>query len=146
IKSSDDMEDVFNQGRMIDDLDKDEGIKLDADTTETEGRHAAEQTKKQAEIYHLDLDHPSKVLSIQEDDSEVQEIVDYMLPPPGIFKYGETKVSVEVPQTLEYEGGQLNDAPVLELVEGSQKHNGVTPLNLDRSEMLNIQGHYFIDQ
>nr|GEY34655.1 hypothetical protein [Tanacetum cinerariifolium] len=28
IESSDDMEDVFNQGRMIDDLDKDEGIEL----------------------------------------------------------------------------------------------------------------------
>nr|GFA77228.1 hypothetical protein [Tanacetum cinerariifolium] len=53
-----------NKGRMIDDLDKDERIELvvdqvkDADTAETEGRHAAEQ----AEIYHLDLDHPSKVL------------------------------------------------------------------------------------
>nr|GEU94505.1 hypothetical protein [Tanacetum cinerariifolium] len=29
IESSDDMEDVFNQGRMIEDLDKDEGIELD---------------------------------------------------------------------------------------------------------------------
>nr|GEY47992.1 hypothetical protein [Tanacetum cinerariifolium] len=56
IESSDDMEDVFNQGRMINDLDKDEGIKL-------------------AKIYHLDLDHPSKVLSMQEDDLEVQEVV-----------------------------------------------------------------------
>nr|GEU47546.1 hypothetical protein [Tanacetum cinerariifolium] len=76
------MKDVFNQGRMIDDLDKDEGIELvvdqikDADTTKTEGRHAAEQAKKQAEIYHSDLDHPSKVLSMQEDDSEVQEVVE----------------------------------------------------------------------
>nr|GFB30706.1 hypothetical protein [Tanacetum cinerariifolium] len=77
IESSDDMEDVFNQGRMIDNLDKDEGIKLvkDVDIAETEGRHAIEQVKKQAEIYHLDLDHPSKVMSIQEDDSEVQEVV-----------------------------------------------------------------------
>nr|GEX03112.1 hypothetical protein [Tanacetum cinerariifolium] len=56
IKSFDDMEVVFNQGRMIDDLDKDEGIEL-------------------TEIYHLDLDHPSKVLSMEEDDSEVQEVV-----------------------------------------------------------------------
>nr|GFA65908.1 hypothetical protein [Tanacetum cinerariifolium] len=47
IESSDDMEDVFNQGRMIDDLDKDEGIELvkDADIAETEGRHAAEQAE-----------------------------------------------------------------------------------------------------
>nr|GFB68093.1 hypothetical protein [Tanacetum cinerariifolium] len=70
IESSDDMEDVFNQGRMIDDLDKDEGIELvvdqvkDADIAETEGRHAAEQAEKQTEIYHLDLDHPSKFLSM----------------------------------------------------------------------------------
>nr|GFB41034.1 hypothetical protein [Tanacetum cinerariifolium] len=56
VESSDDMEDVFNQGRMIDDMDKDEGIEL-------------------AEIYNLDLDHSSKVLSMQEDDSEVQELV-----------------------------------------------------------------------
>nr|GEV63934.1 hypothetical protein [Tanacetum cinerariifolium] len=84
IESSNDMEDVFNQGRMINDLDKDEGIELvvdqvkDADIDETEGRHAAEQAEKQAEIYHLDLDldHPSKVLSMQEDDSEVQGVVE----------------------------------------------------------------------
>nr|GFA26105.1 hypothetical protein [Tanacetum cinerariifolium] len=82
IVSFDDIEVVFNQGRMIDDFDKDEGIELvvdqvkDADTAETEGRHAAEQAEKQAEIYHLDLDHPSKVLSMQEDDSKVQEVVE----------------------------------------------------------------------
>nr|GFC36446.1 hypothetical protein [Tanacetum cinerariifolium] len=59
---------------MIDDLDKDEGIELvkDADIPDTEGR----QAEKQAEIYHIDLDHSSKVLSMQEDDSEVQEVVE----------------------------------------------------------------------
>nr|GFB02109.1 hypothetical protein [Tanacetum cinerariifolium] len=36
---------------------------------EVEGRHA----DKQAEIYNIDLDHTSMVLSIQEDDTEVQE-------------------------------------------------------------------------
>nr|GEU30229.1 ribonuclease H-like domain-containing protein [Tanacetum cinerariifolium] len=65
-------------GRMIYDMDKDEGIELvkDADIAESEGRHAAQQAKKQAEIYHIDLDHSSKVLSMQEDDSEVQEVVE----------------------------------------------------------------------
>nr|GEV30120.1 uncharacterized mitochondrial protein AtMg00810-like [Tanacetum cinerariifolium] len=65
VESSDDMEDVFNQGRMIDDMDKDEGIELvkDADIAEFEGRHAAaEQAEKQAEIYHIDLNHSSKML------------------------------------------------------------------------------------
>nr|GEZ47426.1 hypothetical protein [Tanacetum cinerariifolium] len=54
VESSDNIEDVFNQGRMI---NEDEGIEL-------------------TEIYNLDLDHPSKVLSMQEDDSEVQEVVE----------------------------------------------------------------------
>nr|GEU32734.1 hypothetical protein [Tanacetum cinerariifolium] len=79
VESSDDMEDVFNQGRMIDDMDKDEGTELvkDADIAESEGRHAAaEQAEKQAEIYNLDMDHSSKVLSMQEDDSKVQEVVE----------------------------------------------------------------------
>nr|GFA75859.1 hypothetical protein [Tanacetum cinerariifolium] len=60
-------------GRMIDDMDMDEGIELvkDADIAESKGRHA----EKQAKIYNLDLDHSSKVLSMQEDDSEVQEVV-----------------------------------------------------------------------
>nr|GFC35481.1 hypothetical protein [Tanacetum cinerariifolium] len=44
VESSDDMEDIFNQGRMIDDMDKDEGIELvkDADVAETEGRQTLE--------------------------------------------------------------------------------------------------------
>nr|GEX40170.1 hypothetical protein [Tanacetum cinerariifolium] len=68
---------ISSKGRMIDDMDKDEGIELvkDADIAETEGRHAVEQAEKQAEIYNLDLDHSSKVLSMQEDDSEVQKVV-----------------------------------------------------------------------
>nr|GFA52651.1 hypothetical protein [Tanacetum cinerariifolium] len=72
------LENVAKDGRMIDDLDKDEEIELvkDADIAKTEGRHAAKQAEKQAEIYHLDLDHSSKVLSMQEDDSEVQEVVE----------------------------------------------------------------------
>nr|GEY92511.1 hypothetical protein [Tanacetum cinerariifolium] len=59
---------------MIDDIDKDKGIELvkDADIAKTEGRHAT----KQAEIYHIDLDHSLKVLSMQEDDLEVQEVVE----------------------------------------------------------------------
>nr|GFD02390.1 hypothetical protein [Tanacetum cinerariifolium] len=42
------------------------------DDAQVKGR----QAEKQAEIYQIDLDHPSKVLSMQEDDSEVQEAVE----------------------------------------------------------------------
>nr|GEY96412.1 hypothetical protein [Tanacetum cinerariifolium] len=52
----------------------DEGIELEVDqekSAEVEGRYA----DKQAEIYNIDLDHSSKVLSMQE-DTEVQEAVE----------------------------------------------------------------------
>nr|GFA16893.1 hypothetical protein [Tanacetum cinerariifolium] len=54
---------------------QDEGIELVVDQekdVEVERRHA----DKQAEIYNIDLDHSSKVLSMQEDDTEVQEVVE----------------------------------------------------------------------
>nr|GEZ14409.1 hypothetical protein [Tanacetum cinerariifolium] len=63
------------KGRNIVDMDQDEGIELVVDhekDAEVEGRHA----DKQAEIYNIDLDHSSKVLSMQEDDTEVQEAVE----------------------------------------------------------------------
>nr|GEZ97018.1 hypothetical protein [Tanacetum cinerariifolium] len=79
VESSDDMENVFNHRRIIVDMDQDEGIELVADQekdakfdAEFKGRHA----DKQAEIYNIDLDHSSKVLSMQEDDTEVQEAVE----------------------------------------------------------------------
>nr|GFB67853.1 hypothetical protein [Tanacetum cinerariifolium] len=95
VESSDDMEDVFNQGRMIDDMGKDEGIELvkDADIAESEGRHAAQQAEKQAEIYHIDLDHSSRVLSMQEDDLEVQEVVEVVTTTKLITKVVTTAVS-----------------------------------------------------
>nr|GEW96640.1 hypothetical protein [Tanacetum cinerariifolium] len=59
-----------DKGRM---MNKDKGIELvkDAENAESEGR----QADKQAEIYNIDLDHSLKVLSMQEYDSEVQEVV-----------------------------------------------------------------------
>nr|GFA98601.1 hypothetical protein [Tanacetum cinerariifolium] len=59
VESSDDVENVFNQGRISVDMDHDEGIELVVDhekDVEVEGRHA----DKQAEIYNIDLDHSSK--------------------------------------------------------------------------------------
>nr|GEU89505.1 putative ribonuclease H-like domain-containing protein [Tanacetum cinerariifolium] len=73
-----------DKGRMIVELDRDKGVELIGekeknkevkdivDNAQVEGR----QAEKQAEIYQIDLDYPSKVLSMQEDDSEVQEAVE----------------------------------------------------------------------
>nr|GFA68166.1 hypothetical protein [Tanacetum cinerariifolium] len=63
-------EHAAKEGRNIVDMDQDEGIELVVDhekDAKIEGRHA----DKQAEIYNSDLDHSSKVLSMQEDDIEV---------------------------------------------------------------------------
>nr|GEY97043.1 glutamic acid-rich protein-like [Tanacetum cinerariifolium] len=75
VESSATDENVFNQGRISVDMDQDEGIELVVDQekdAEIEGR----QADKQLEIYNIDLDHSSKVLSMQEDDTEVQKAVE----------------------------------------------------------------------
>nr|GEV94073.1 hypothetical protein [Tanacetum cinerariifolium] len=75
VEFSDDEENVFNQGRIVVDMDQDEGIELVVDQekdAEVEGRHA----DKHVEIYNIDLDHSSNVLSMQKDDTEVQEAVE----------------------------------------------------------------------
>nr|GEZ81315.1 hypothetical protein [Tanacetum cinerariifolium] len=62
VESSDDVENVFNQGRNIVDMDQDERIELvvyQEKDDEVEGRHA----DKQAEIYNIDFDHSSKVVA-----------------------------------------------------------------------------------
>nr|GFB31772.1 hypothetical protein [Tanacetum cinerariifolium] len=69
VESSDNMKNVLNQGRIIADMDQDEWIELVADQekdAEVKGRHV----DKQAELYNLDQDHSSKVLSMQEDDTK----------------------------------------------------------------------------
>nr|GEW03454.1 hypothetical protein [Tanacetum cinerariifolium] len=81
------MNDVSNQGRMIDELDRDEDValmgekeeekkaeevKVIAGDAQVEGR----QAEIQFEIYQIDMDHPSKVLSMHEDEPEVQVVVE----------------------------------------------------------------------
>nr|GEW05504.1 ribonuclease H-like domain-containing protein [Tanacetum cinerariifolium] len=73
------MEDASNQGRMIDDLDKDDAVDLMDDKGEEKKEEEVkdDQVKgRQAEIYQIDMDHALKVLSMQEDEPEVQEVVD----------------------------------------------------------------------
>nr|GEV74733.1 hypothetical protein [Tanacetum cinerariifolium] len=74
VESSEDVENVFNQGRKSVDMETNEGIDLEVDQekcAEVEGR----QADTQAKIYNIDLDHSSKVLSMQE-DTKVQEAVE----------------------------------------------------------------------
>nr|GFA93018.1 hypothetical protein [Tanacetum cinerariifolium] len=74
------MADASNQGRMIDVLDKDDVVALMDDKEEEKKEEEVKDDQvqgRQAEIYKIDMDHASKVLSIQEDEpTEVQEVVD----------------------------------------------------------------------
>nr|GEW74223.1 hypothetical protein [Tanacetum cinerariifolium] len=72
----------LKKGRMIDALDSDAGVALIDDK---EDKKKAEEVKvagddqvqgRQAKIYKIDMDHASKVLSMQEDEPEVHEVVD----------------------------------------------------------------------
>nr|GEY17366.1 putative ribonuclease H-like domain-containing protein [Tanacetum cinerariifolium] len=89
VDTSDDtiMKDISNQGRMIDKLDRDEGVALMGEKKEekkagevkdiagdaqVEGR----QAEIQAKIYQIEMYHASKVLSMQEDEPKVHEAVD----------------------------------------------------------------------
>nr|GEW71794.1 synaptobrevin, longin-like domain protein [Tanacetum cinerariifolium] len=72
IESSEDEENVFNQERIS--VDIDEGIEL-VDDHEKDAQVKGRQADTQAKIYNIDLDHTSKVLSMQE-DTEVQEVVE----------------------------------------------------------------------
>nr|GEW82971.1 hypothetical protein [Tanacetum cinerariifolium] len=75
------MKDVSNQGRMTEESDKDDAAKVvnEEEKTEEVRVNAADvQVKgKQAEIYHIDMDHAAKVLSMQEEEEpEVHEAVE----------------------------------------------------------------------
>nr|GFC63650.1 hypothetical protein [Tanacetum cinerariifolium] len=80
-----DMEDASNQGRMIAELDRDTDVALmDDEGTEKKDKNAQvvgdEQVKgRQAEIYQINMDHAAKVLSMQEDEPEVQEVVEVVI-------------------------------------------------------------------
>nr|GEY29717.1 hypothetical protein [Tanacetum cinerariifolium] len=85
------MEDVSNQGRVI---DRDE----DAVKETEEVREYTTDTQvkgRQANIYHIDMDHAAKVLSMQEDESEVHKAVEVITTAKLI-----TKVVAAVSETV----------------------------------------------
>nr|GEW70431.1 putative ribonuclease H-like domain-containing protein [Tanacetum cinerariifolium] len=77
------MDDAFNQRRIIDELDKDDVVSLMDDKEEEEAKVVendqvqGRQAESQAKIYKINMDHASKVLSMQEDEpAKVQDVVD----------------------------------------------------------------------
>nr|GEY96812.1 hypothetical protein [Tanacetum cinerariifolium] len=143
VESSDAIEDVFNQGRMIDDMDKDEGIELvkDADITESEGRYAAQQ----AEIYHIDLDHSSKVLSMQEDDSEVQEVVEVVTTVKLITEVVTTVASQEKGVIIRDPEEELPLKILAETLKVKDKGKGILvelPKHMKKKDQIELDAEY----
>nr|GFB51179.1 hypothetical protein [Tanacetum cinerariifolium] len=93
IESSEDEENVFNQGRIS--VDIDEGIEL-VDDQEKDARVKGRQADTQAEIYNIDLDHTFKVLSMQE-DTEVQEVVEVVNAAKLMTEVATTAASIPIP-------------------------------------------------
>nr|GEX27251.1 ribonuclease H-like domain-containing protein [Tanacetum cinerariifolium] len=71
-----------NKGRVIDESNKDKGAKLMNEKKEKETEEVrvnpedAQVKGRQANIYHIDMDHATKVLSMQEDEPEIQDAVE----------------------------------------------------------------------
>nr|GEZ27767.1 reverse transcriptase domain-containing protein [Tanacetum cinerariifolium] len=118
IKTSDDtaMDDVSKHGRIIADMDPDVDVTLKDvadvvkdvadvvkdvaqddeinESTNVQGR----QAESQAQIYQIDLEHPNKVLSMQDDDvepAELQEVVEKVF--ANIRRVGKGCSGVETP-------------------------------------------------
>nr|GEU36654.1 uncharacterized mitochondrial protein AtMg00810-like [Tanacetum cinerariifolium] len=129
IESSDDtiIEDVSNQGRVIDELDKDESAALMNEKEETEEvkdiTGDAQVEGRQAKIYQIDMDHAAKVLSMQEDELEIQEAVEVVTTAKLI-----TEVVAAVSETVSAAAvvpAVVTAAPVKVVVPFTRRRRGV---------------------
>nr|GEZ73792.1 hypothetical protein [Tanacetum cinerariifolium] len=79
------MDDASNQGRKIDEMDKDDVVALMDDKEDDKKEEEAtvveddqvqgRQAESQAKIYKIDMDHASKVIMQEDEPAEVQEVV-----------------------------------------------------------------------
>nr|GEV82083.1 hypothetical protein [Tanacetum cinerariifolium] len=99
-------------GRIIDDFDKDDAIDLMDDKGEEKKEEEVKDDQvsgRQAEIYQIDMDHASKVLSMQEDEpAKVQEVVDVVTTAKLITEVV-TTTSESVTATKEEKGVVIRD-------------------------------------
>nr|GEX08259.1 putative ribonuclease H-like domain-containing protein [Tanacetum cinerariifolium] len=129
VDTSDDtlMKDVSNQGRMIDELDRDEGAVLMNEKKETkEDKDITDDVQlegRQADIYQIDMDHAAKVLSMQEDELEIHEAVEVVTTAKLI-----TEVVAAVSETVSaavVPAATVTPAPVKVVVPSTRQIRGV---------------------
>nr|GEW89876.1 hypothetical protein [Tanacetum cinerariifolium] len=140
VDTSDDtlMEDVSNQGRIIDKLDKDEDAVLMSEKEEKEIKEVKDITGdaqvegRQDDIYQIDMDHAAKVLSMQEDEPEIQEAVEVVTTAKLITKViaavNETVSAAAVVPTVTVvvvPAATVTPAPVKVAVPSTRRRRGV---------------------
>nr|GEW90766.1 uncharacterized mitochondrial protein AtMg00810-like [Tanacetum cinerariifolium] len=141
-KSSDDtiMDDVSNHGRIIDELDKDEGAVLMNEKEETKEvkdiTSDAQVEERQAEIYQIDMDHAAKVLSMQEDEPEIQGLVKVVTTAKLITEFvaavSETVNAAHiVPTVTTAVVPTITTAPVKVVVPSTRRRRGVVLRDLE---------------
>nr|GFD16148.1 hypothetical protein [Tanacetum cinerariifolium] len=141
------MDDASNQGRIIDELDKDDAVTLMDDNEEDKKEEEAKvveddqeeeakvveddqvqrrQAESQAKIYKINLDHASKVLIMQKDEpAEVQEVVEFVTTAKLITKVvtaASTIVSATEPQVP---AATTTNAPVRVAAASTRRRKGV---------------------
>nr|GEU53959.1 hypothetical protein [Tanacetum cinerariifolium] len=110
------IDDASNQGRMIDDLDKDDVVALMDDKEEEKKEEEAKVVEddqvqeRQAKIYKIDMDHALKVLSMQEDEpAKSQEVVDVVTTAKLIIKVVTAAIRVFDASTRRRNGVVIKD-------------------------------------
>nr|GEV11158.1 hypothetical protein [Tanacetum cinerariifolium] len=138
------MADASNQGRMIDDLDKDDVVVLKDDKEEEKKEEEVKDDPiqgRQAEIYKINMDHASKVLSMQEDDpAEVQEIVDVVTTTKLI-----TKVVTAASITISAAEPQVPAAAITSATPSKDKGKGIMveePKPLKKKQQVEMDEEY----
>nr|GEU89543.1 hypothetical protein [Tanacetum cinerariifolium] len=82
VKNNGEVAGEVQQGRIIDELDKDKGAVLMSEKEEKETEEVQDITGnaqvegRQAEIYQINIDHAAKVLSMQDDEPKIQDAVE----------------------------------------------------------------------
>nr|GEW16637.1 hypothetical protein [Tanacetum cinerariifolium] len=128
VDTSDDtiMENVSNQGMMIDELDKDEGGVLMNEKEETKKVKDiigdAQVEGMQADIYQIDMDYVAKVLSVQEDEPKIRDAVEVVTTTKLI-----TEVVAAVSETVSAAAvvPTVTAAPVKVSVPSTRRRSGV---------------------
>nr|GEU67736.1 ribonuclease H-like domain-containing protein [Tanacetum cinerariifolium] len=126
------IKDVSNQGRMTEESNKDDAKakEVNEETEEVRLNAANAQIKgRQAEIYHIDIDHAAKVLSMQEEkEPEVQEAVEIVTSAKLITKVvvvvsGTVSATAVIPAPVT--AATVTPAPVKVAVPATRRRRGV---------------------